>query len=173
MRKSISKLALAAAFGLALSFTLSCSSDDDDVGGGDGGWYNPNDENSRCQGGVVEAKCGDNEWYNSAKYFCTSDYDEFSNIYYYTITWEQYHEQMDEQMKQLGYARCDNAFGYDDLNDENVRCQGGVREYKCGDEWINTAKYTCAGDYDEFSNIHYYTITLEQWYEQNGYVRCK
>jgi hypothetical protein len=165
MRSKLTKLALTAAFGIALSFTLSCSSDDDGGGGGDGGWYNPNNENSRCQGGVLELKCGDNEWYNSAKYVCTGDYDEFSNIYYYTIPLKQYYEQN-------GYQRCGDGYYQPDYPDY-YRCQGGVLEGKCGDEWYNWATYFCTGDYDEFSNIHYYTITWEQYYEQNGYVRCK
>jgi len=163
MSRKLSKLALAAAFGLALSFTISCSSDDDG-GGGDVSYYDPNSETYRCRSGVVEAKCGD-EWINSAKYACVGNYDDYGNMDYYTLTWEQYYEQN-------GYLRCGSSYYHPD-NSDFQRCQSGVPEYKCGDEWINSAKYACAGDYDDYGNMDYYTITWEQWYEQNGYLRCR
>jgi len=165
MSSKLTKFALVAAFGLALTFTFSCSSSDSGGNSNDLSYYKPDDENSRCRGGVIEYKCGNGEWYNSEKYICANDYDEFSNIYYYTIPLKQYYEQN-------GYQHCGDSYYHPDYPDY-LRCQGGVLEYKCGDEWINFAKYICAGDYDEFSNIHYYPITWEQYYEQQGYVRCR
>jgi hypothetical protein len=168
MRKSISKLALAAAFGLALAFTFSCSSDDGGGGNDDVSYYKPDNENTRCRGGVVESKCVNGEWYNSEKYVCTSDYDEFSNIYYYLITREQYYEQN-------GYLRCGSSY-YPPNYPDSYRCQGKTLEFKCNDEWYNSEKYVCTSDYDEFSNRYYYLITYEQYYEkleQQGYVRCR
>jgi len=148
--KTNRRFLLAAIFGFALTFTFSCSSDDDG-GGGDEWYYDPNNENTRCRSGVVEAKCGD-EWFNSQKYLCRGGEDENGNYNYYTITYEQ-----------GGMVRCGNGYyntNYPDIN----RCQGGVLEHKCGDDWINP-KYVC--------NNGQPTITWKQYYEQNGYVRCR
>jgi len=168
MKKSISKFALAAAFGFALALTFSCSSD----GGGNDNdyvsYYNPNNENVRCRSGVIEYKCGNDEWYNPEKYVCANDYDEFSNIYYTLIPSKQYYEQN-------GYLRCGNSY-YPPNYPDSYRCQGKTLEFKCNDEWYNAEKYACWSDRDEFSNIYYTLITLKQYYEkleQQGYVRCK
>ncbi|MDR2584046.1 MAG: hypothetical protein LBC75_11245 [Fibromonadaceae bacterium] len=98
MRKSISKLTLAATFGLALTLTFSCSSDnDDDDENNVPSYYHPDNPNNRCNRGVVEAKCGD-VWYNISKYVCINGN---------TITQEQYLEQYLEQYyEQNGYVRC-------------------------------------------------------------------
>jgi len=157
MRKSISKLALVATFGLALTLTFSCSSDNDDDEGVGGEYYNPNNEYYRCNGGVVEAKCGD-VWFNISKYNCKPDVDEYSNIHYTLITLEQYYEQNVNE-----YVRCGNSY-YPSNMTNYYRCQSGVIEAKCGDVWYNTSKYGCTNGN---------TITLEQLYEQAGYVRCR
>jgi len=169
MRSKLSKLALVAAFGIALAFTFSCSSDDGGSGGNDDvSYYKPDDENSRCRSGVIEYKCGNDEWYNTEKYVCANDYDEFSNIYYYLITVKQYYEQN-------GYLRCGSSY-YPPNYPDSYRCQGKTLESKCNDEWYNSEKYVCWYGRDEFENYYNYLITREQYYkelEQLGYVRCK
>jgi len=153
MRKSISKLTLAATFGLALALTFSCSQDNDDVNNVPS-YYHPDNPNNRCNRGVVEAKCGD-VWYNASKYVCISDN---------TITLEQYYEQ-------LGYARCGNSYYHPDYPDY-YRCQSGVLEAKCEDMWYNTSKYVCINN-NTITQEQYLEQYLEQFYEQNGYVRCR
>jgi len=133
---------LVAGISLALAFTFGCSSGDDGSGGGDGGWYKPNDENHRCRSGVTEYKCGD-EWINNAKYICMSNSDEDGNINYYTLIYKQW-------LEQNGYVRCGDFYYHPDYN-EFQRCQNGILEAKSGDAWI----------------------TYEQFLEQNGWVRCR
>jgi hypothetical protein len=53
------------------------------------GWYNPNDEeNTRCQGGVGEAKCG-NAWVNTALLLGCRRSGSEGNYIYTIVTFEQ------------------------------------------------------------------------------------
>ncbi|MDR0518179.1 MAG: hypothetical protein LBH25_14185 [Fibromonadaceae bacterium] len=110
------------------------------------GWYDPNNENQRCQNGVVEAKCGDAGWYNSTTHTCRSGT---------VMTDEQYY-------LQLGYKRCGS--GWYDPNNENRRCKNDAIEDKCGDAgWYKIATHTC------YSNT---IMTYEQYLLKNGLKRC-
>ena len=161
MRKQFSKLALTASLVLAISFTLSCSSDKDD--GNDGGntsspsgnsgterwkeffkYYDPDNEKERCQNGVVERICdvdGNKVWYSPLTHFC--EYITLCSGTNCVTT------------SKLGPIEgCGNKlYPGDDLHyqapNPNVdyvsalRCQGGVLERICAK---NTARYN-AGQY--------------------------
>jgi len=83
-------------------------------------WYSPSSQ--RCQGSVVETKCGDDElWYNSQTQFCVS-----SKVV-----------EQAEYFAQYGYERCGTTW-YNPTS-ATQRCQNDVIENKCGDRWYSNS----------------------------------
>jgi uncharacterized protein (TIGR02145 family) len=167
MRKSISKLAKAAAFGLALALTFSCSSSDDGGGGGGGGdgggggngdaneyyrYYSPYTTTAqRCQGGFVESKCGD-EWYMPVPGGVGIDNN---GVYLYQYCSNNVIVKIENR-----YERCGNLW----YSPSSQRCQGSVVETKCGDElWYNSQTQVCVSDQIK---------TMTEYYESLGMERC-
>jgi hypothetical protein len=146
MRTKLFKIALAATLGLALAFTFSCSSSDDPDNSGDGSggninnnnnipssssynwkeayhYYDPADEKKRCQNGVLEAKCEDS-WYNYLTHYCLGkEIVELCGEYTEANLWVNTLSNITSTIK---------------------RCQGGIFEYKCGDNWYNQNTHTCS-----------------------------
>ncbi|GBU25022.1 hypothetical protein R83H12_01661 [Fibrobacteria bacterium R8-3-H12] len=87
-------------------------------------WYNP--ASSRCQNGFVENKCGE-EWYRAG---IIDD-----NGIYYTCS--------NNAIVETRYERCGSSW-YSPAS--YIRCQNGVLEGKCGDEWNNSTTQICHGE---------------------------
>jgi len=178
------KLALTAAFGLALAFTLSCSSGKDD--GNDGGvnydphagnaqyerlkerskYYDPDDPNERCINGAVEGRCevdGKEVWYSPLTHGCRVGISCGGNVCDTTY---------------LGFGTivfCGNEI-YGSYRER--RCQNGVVEYKCGDAWYKRETHYCDSEYDFNTNTG--TVTLRakvlcgsEYYRPSESTRCQ
>jgi uncharacterized protein (TIGR02145 family) len=109
------------------------------------GWYNTSLQ--RCQGGVIQTKCGEFEWYSSyATHVC------YNNT---VITFIEYYGS-------LGYEQCGSSWY--NPSSEVQRCRGGVLEGKCGEVgWYNGSTQTCV------SNEYIY----EYNYEKGSYDRVR
>lgn len=88
----------------------------------DGSWYNPANENSRCNNGTAEIKCGD-VWYNSSTHTCKDGTVEANTIY---LT-----------------CGSGNYIDYYQSDSNSTRCKDGIVEFKCGDVWYNINTHTC------------------------------
>ncbi|GBU26272.1 hypothetical protein R83H12_02968 [Fibrobacteria bacterium R8-3-H12] len=179
MRNHFSKLALTAAIALAIALTFSCSSDkDDDNSHNTGGtsspsvddvssssgdensyvnndgyfkYYDSDDENQRCQNGVVQGKCGD-VWYDKETHFCLASSSS-------TVQ-----EMCGDNT--IGNLLANTIFfGLAPLSKLPVRCQDGYFEQECGGVWFNYSNgtYTCIN-----GNIK----TIKEDYESRGLVSC-
>jgi hypothetical protein len=86
-------------------------------------WYSPS-EYQRCQNGTLESKCGNN-WYNTSSHTCSDD----GKIIFNSL---------------VGSYDCGKG-NYFPINYDNPeqRCQDGVVEYKCGNNWYNTNSHSC------------------------------
>jgi hypothetical protein len=127
-------------------------------------------ENQRCNGGVVEKKCGradGDKWGNQNTHYCDSDYDPVTMTDTYEI-----------KAKEL----CGNVY-YIPGNKEGV-CKNGVLGSMCGgmpsgDEgvWYNDNTHYCKFGYD--TETHSFTATVEPlercgnvYMDDPGYHRC-
>jgi hypothetical protein len=166
---------------LTMAFPLSCSSDDDDgdpLSGLPGyeeykerlKYYNPDDEEERCNKGVVEYVCelskGIVAWYNPLKQGCEEiDYTCPSSGSCYG-TYE------------LGtIERCGRG-AYVATPNGDARCQGGVLQRKCGDVWYNYETHDCDRRYDYNTDTYKDTlITLvpcgSKYYWPDSYTKCE
>jgi len=157
VRADIIRQLFTAALVLAMVITFSCSSNDDDPVGGnvslpsgnnDGyyRYYDSDDENQRCQNGVVQGKCGDS-WYNKETHFCSSDNTILEICGNNTV----------------GNLLVNGIYFSTLYAAQSPRCKNGSFELKCGNNWYNSSTHTCKDD-----NI----ITLKENYESMGYRSC-
>jgi hypothetical protein len=94
-------------------------------------YYAPEYQNERCQNGVVEEECGwgENVWFNPKTHLC-------------------YWGESGGQVKVKEY--CGNSGRY--IEDSYERCNGGIYEWKCGDNWYSPIKQSCDWDIGTVKN---------------------
>jgi hypothetical protein len=185
---------LTATLALAITFTLSCSNGDDNEGGGGGGnnnnqfagnpeyerekerlkYYDPDDADERCQNGVVEGRCevdGREVWYNPLTHGC--NYSEFCS--------SGMDGEMNCERTYYGFGTveiCGNQIYVSYLNG-NRRCQGGILERKCGDDWYNRETHYCDWERDPNTGIETSTLKARErcgskyYIPDEGYIRCQ
>jgi len=182
MKTAFSKsICLLASILLALALTLSCS--DSPSGGGDPfagndeydrykerlKYYDPADEDQRCNNGVTEFICDVNggTWYNPLRQHCCESETCDENGCTYTAS-------------TLGtILRCGNSVYAS--NHDYQRCQGEVLQEKCENgEWYNSETQYCDRNVDWNDDNYTATYTVKakdrcgsEYYEPDEYTDCQ
>jgi hypothetical protein len=105
-------------------------------------YYDPNDSDYRCQSGIVERVCklsSGNVWYNPLEKMC----EEVGVDANWTLIFE------------LGELKFCGKYFYADVPNGWGRCQGGVYQEKCDNEWFNVETHVCD---EEYSNGNYTNV---------------
>jgi hypothetical protein len=194
MRNKLTKITLTEGIVLAITFTINACGDDNSDEKFSGAeyeywkeyykYYAADDQEQRCQNGVVEYRCWDaeknGEWHNPLTHYCSMDnnvkaFEACGGMPYApewggrcknnVIEFECYGEwyntatHMCYNGKVTAMPRCGNLYLQDD--DDHERCNNGVREKKCGLN-INQTWYNPITHYCEQSNSYTYTVKAKQ-----------